>query len=359
MSSKSNLLLITHTVDYDHSRARFMCSWLEEFSKYHERVHVIALFKGDTRGLPNNVIVHGLGKEHGKNRLLQVFHFWQLISRLNKEYGVVFVHNYGTWVTFGFPVFKWFKKPVLFWQCNKKKGIEKYFGGLLCDLLLTHSKKSFPYSFPKKTRFLPHGVDVELFHPRAERKPETFTLLTVGRVSEEKRLPMLLSALARVPDVRLIVAGTLPGNQNALLLKQVVAYAERCGVADRIEYVFNIPNKCMNGLYNGAHASVNLSETGALDKVVFESMAAGTPAIICNKSFEKYFGSDWKSLYFDEVREDALVEAIERIKKQSSKERRALGARLRKQVVQKSSVPLLIKQFEGIFEELQEEDSKA
>jgi glycosyltransferase involved in cell wall biosynthesis len=346
-----NLLLITHAVDYDHSRTRFMCSWLEEFSKYHKKVNVICLLKGNVKGLPKNVIVHSLGKESKTPRFIQILKYMALINKLSNEYDIVFAHNYANWVTFGYPLFKKNQKPIFWWHCNKEKGIANYFGGLLCDRLFTHSKASFPYDFSKKMEFFGHGIDTSLFYTIKKKTSDKFKIITVGRLSHEKRFGFLAKAMRNMDNSCILeIVSSISNKSNIKGLMKLIEVIAKENVSKKVCFRFNVPNKDMNAVYNDSGLSVNLCETGALDKVVLESMAAGTLPLVCNRSFKPYFGKYWNILGFREDSYEDMLQKIKGIKKISKEKCDKIKKFLRDVVIKKHSVEVLIRDFEKSFD---------
>jgi glycosyltransferase involved in cell wall biosynthesis len=83
---------------------------------------------------------------------------------------------------------------------------------------------------------IPSGVpDVEL-KPIPRPAGEGPVVGTAGRVTDQKGFDVLLDAIARLPDVQLVVVGGGPG------LPDLVARAEALGIADRIEFTGWVEN---------------------------------------------------------------------------------------------------------------------
>ncbi len=131
----------------------------------------------------------------------------------------------------------------------------------------------------KRVRLWPKAVDTELFRPergtRAMRErlsgghPDDPLMITVGRLSLEKRLDWLYAPVTQLPNVRLALVGSGP------------AEAE-------IKRRFKGTNTVFTGLLGGAelaaaYASADVfafpSDTETLGFVAMESMACGVPAV--------------------------------------------------------------------------------
>ena len=90
---------------------------------------------------------------------------------------------------------------------------------------------------PGRVELVRHGLDLAEFPPRPSRneeaEPRVRTILSVGRMVEKKGYPDLVAALARLPAEpawRFVHVGGGP------LVASVRDLAERCGIADRIEW---------------------------------------------------------------------------------------------------------------------------
>lgn len=89
---------------------------------------------------------------------------------------------------------------------------------------------------------IPNGVDLDRFrpptpaerartHPPANASDGALRVLFVGHEFDRKGLPLVIAALAEVPDARLTVVGGAPAAH-----REASAHAERCGVGDRVEF---------------------------------------------------------------------------------------------------------------------------
>lgn len=132
---------------------------------------------------------------------------------------------------------------------------------------------------PEKVVTLRNGVDLTLFRPgerdrrRSKLGLDGFTLLAVGNLVPVKGHSLMLAALALLPDVRLLVAGSGP------LRLALEAQAVRLGVAARVSFLGGLPQHVLREYYCAADALVLASEREGWPNVLLEAMACGTPAI--------------------------------------------------------------------------------
>ncbi len=130
---------------------------------------------------------------------------------------------------------------------------------------------------------LSNGVDLRRFSPgpRDDRIRRRYGLaagppliLSVSRLSPEKRLDVLLDAVAR-GDVgtQLAVAGT--GPEEARLR----ARAQRLGLAGRVRFLGFVPGSDLPGLYRLADVFAIASEAELQSLTTMEAMATGLPVV--------------------------------------------------------------------------------
>ena len=141
---------------------------------------------------------------------------------------------------------------------------------------------------PAKVTALRNGVDLSLFHPAGrdearaalglttEAGTRRFTLASVGHLIERKGHERVIGALAELPDVDLLIAGTGP-EEGALR-----RLAESLGVASRVRFLGALPQARLREVYVGVDALVLASSREGWANVLLEAMACGTPVAASN-----------------------------------------------------------------------------
>jgi glycosyltransferase involved in cell wall biosynthesis len=137
---------------------------------------------------------------------------------------------------------------------------------------------------PAKLHTLRNGVDLERFVPEPREAARTRLglntqgpyLLSVGHLIERKGHHIAIEALASLPGVTLLIAGSGP-EETALK-----ALAARLGVAERIRWVGVVPQIDLKWWYSAADALTLCSSREGWANVLLEAMACGTPVIATN-----------------------------------------------------------------------------
>jgi glycosyltransferase involved in cell wall biosynthesis len=132
---------------------------------------------------------------------------------------------------------------------------------------------------PRRITVLRNGVDLDLFRPverdEARRRLgfDGTTLFSVGHLVAAKGHDLAICALAHLPECRLVIAGHGPEQRMLTTLAQTL------GVAARVTFVGDIPQRELADYYGAADVLVLMSKSEGWPNVLLESMACGTPVI--------------------------------------------------------------------------------
>lgn len=168
----------------------------------------------------------------------------------------------------------------------------------------------------KSCEVVPTGVDCSRYTPEKYDKKflERYglagrrVLLHVGRLSREKRLDVVLKAIATLspsePDLRLLVVGQGPA---ADIYKKM---AKDLGLGDKVVFTGFLPDNELPVAYASAEALVIASTFETQGLVVMEALASGTPVIgIRYRAIPEFVHEGKNGCLFDE---DSCAEAIRR-----------------------------------------------
>ncbi len=127
---------------------------------------------------------------------------------------------------------------------------------------------------------LRNGVDLQMFRPvedrtrlRARLAIEGRTLLSVGHHIERKGHHLIIEAMQKLPDTKLLIAGD--GEEEARLK----ALTGKLGLEQRVRFLGAVSQEQLRDFYAAADALVLASSREGWANVLLESMACGTPVV--------------------------------------------------------------------------------
>lgn len=346
------LLIVTQKVDPHDSYLGFFHDWLLEFARQCTHLTVIALEAG-THSLPAHVRVCSLGKEHGARRPRRLARLLRLVHAERSRYDAVFCHMSPLYVAAGGPFWKQQGKKIGLWYVHRSVTTVLRIAERLADVVMTGSTDSFGLP-SRKIHHLGHAVNVAAY-----RRPPAFQRtaregahgVSIGRVTPIKRLEVLVQAAALLADtprpVTLDLIGTpVTGDDTGYAVRLEKLVAER-----RLDHVVRfrgaVPHTDIAREYWNADFSVNLCPKGLMDKVVLESLAAGTPAICSNEAFRPVLGEQAPLLMFREGDPADAARVLSRFL--TMPDRLALAARLADRIAQDYTLHALIRRIVALL----------
>lgn len=117
------------------------------------------------------------------------------------------------------------------------------------------------------------GVDTNVFHPDAKVEKIDNRLIHVASLVGVKDQATLLRAMARLPDVELLIIGE--GKHRA----DLQAIAKKLTVDERVTFVGDVPHLDLPRYYQSAALNVLTSRHEGLGMVTLEAAACGVPTI--------------------------------------------------------------------------------
>ena len=345
----TKLLIITQKVDSSDPILGFFVRWIEEFSKYTEKLTVICLEKGEY-DLPENVKVLSLGKEAGKSRVKYLFNFYRHIWRERKNYDAVFVHMNPEYVIWGWADWKILGKKIALWYTHKSVDLKLRLAEKLVNKIFTASRESFRL-LSKKVEVLGHGIDTNKFS--TQKSPvyaEAFTdkklsdklrVITAGRIAPIKNLKILINTAEILKnqrsDFEVKIVGKAITESDKIYFEELELMIQKKGLEKIVSFAGPYLHLIMPDFYNEGDVLVNLSETGSVDKAVLEAMACGITVITSNEAFKNILPSRY---FLDQKTPEALAEKLQKLLGENRP-----NLELRDIVVQNHSLDKLIKKI--------------
>lgn len=268
--------------------------WIEEFAKHLAHVTVICLEEGNHH-LPSNVSVHSLGKgelEIGNwklgilRRTFYAFRFVQYVWSERRNYDAVFVHMNPEYVLLGGVLWRLFQKQVGFWYTHQS---ERFLRSalLFVDHVFTPSKDSFPIQ-TEKARIVGHGVDTELFLPRARSSTgNPSIILSDTRLTPSKHVEQTLELSKELlkrgvaHTIQIIGAAITEKDREYEKLLLARVRTERLPVS----FIGGVPFRQVPDYYGKADVFINHANVGALNKTVLQAMSMNIKVFTSNESY--------------------------------------------------------------------------
>jgi teichuronic acid biosynthesis glycosyltransferase TuaC len=163
----------------------------------------------------------------------------------------------------------------------------------------------------RRVTVLRNGVDLEVFHPLADREAareqlgfKRRTLLSVGRLISRKGHHIAIAALRDLPDTDLVIVGDGP-MENELRLQARVQQLQ-----DRVRFEGPRTQAELVKYYNAADAMILASDREGMANVLLECLACGTP-IVANPAWgtPEVINTPEAGILMRERSPQALVEA--------------------------------------------------
>jgi teichuronic acid biosynthesis glycosyltransferase TuaC len=163
-------------------------------------------------------------------------------------------------------------RKMILWAARKVKKVIAVSQALKNEMV----KIGIPES---RIKVLRNGVDLHLFYPvskvevRQKLNIKNLTLLSVGNLIESKGHHIVIKALKKLPEVKLVVIG------DGIMSNQLKRLVNTLKISDRVTFIGEISQQELKDYYNAVDILVLASSREGMPNVLTESIACGTPVI--------------------------------------------------------------------------------
>src|SRR5919109_4257 len=333
------LLLFNLATDVDDPIWGFTTRWISALAERVKFIHVITMRAGHV-DVPNNVRVYSVGKEKGYSEPRRAVELYKHLFRILHEdnIDVCFSHMIPIFSVLAAPILKMRRIPIVTWYAHPTLTWTLKLAHHLSHQMVASVATAYPYKHDKLSE-VGQGIDTNLFSPDGKVTAEdTPIILCVSRLSPVKSHPTLLKAawLLRQRSskpFRVVIVGGPAGPRDESYVRSLHGQVKELGLEDTVYFEPPVPMKKLPSWYRRCTVHVNMTPTGSGDKVVWESMACGSPCIVANEGFKRTLGEYANRFLFAYGNPEELAQRLRWILSLSYGERACIGAYLRQQVV--------------------------
>ena len=287
------LLVVTQKVDSQDSNLGFFHNWLLAFSEKADLI-VIANELG-THSLPDRKVkIFSLDKFQN-NRFKKFWEYRRLLKQHLGQVDGVFFHMCPEYVVAAGFLPHSFGKKTLFWYTHKSVNWRLRLAEKLVNKIFTASKESFRLP-SKKVEVVGHGIDWEKTGQIStaviiNSKPAK--LLSIGRIAPVKNLEVLIRAILELKnkykrEVRLDIIGSPIFPEDYIYQEKLIKLVQELNLQNEVCFLGGKIYQDLFYSYSTHSVFVHASETGSLDKVVLEALAAGMQVFTSSEAYNDF-----------------------------------------------------------------------
>jgi alpha-1,3-mannosyltransferase len=321
------------------------------------KVKVICLNKcaNNREKLPKTSIVEKISVERLEFLDLKYYKISPQIIKKIKEFDIIHIHGIGFFSDFLLATKFLHKKKIIISTHGgifhtKNIGLAKWFYfNIIQRILLGFADKVIAVSkndyeifgkICKKITLIENGIVISKFKS-GKKKPGT--MLYLGRFSKNKRIELLINALANLKNENFKL--TIAGTDSEGLFENYLKKAKELGIAEKIEFILNPGEKQVIELYSSSEFFISASEYEGFGISLVEAMASKCIPIVQNNSGFKSILSDFKNCLVDYSKPEEAAKAIKNMIKIGIEEK----IKLQKDLKKKAENYSLEKNYEKII----------
>jgi len=331
------VVFVTQLIDADDPVLGFVVPQIRALA---ERVDHLTVIANEVREPPSDLAAElvSLGKERGRGRLRRGADYESAIVRSLRGHAptALVAHMCPSYLSLAAPIARLRRAPTLLWFVHSADTPSLRLAERMADAVIT----AFPNSYPRrggKIHPIGHAIDTDAFPyspvERSDARP--LRLIAVGRTSAYKGYDVMVRAVAAARhrganvELRIVGPSVTPSEHAHRAELQRLIDTERVG---GVQLDDGVPRHAVPALIRESDVLVNATEDRSADKVVFEAMAIGRPALVSSPAFGDLIAPSPVPLGFPYGDVESLTSRIEALANASSAELTAIGDALSRQV---------------------------
>ncbi|MFC1866654.1 glycosyltransferase family 4 protein [Thermodesulfobacteriota bacterium] len=227
----------------------------------------------------------------------------------------------------------------------------------LSNVIITASPDSFRIR-SRKIHVTGHGIDTDHYSRKDFKSNRLFTIGSVGRISRIKNYEILLRSVKVLVDegvdsFTVKLYGNIQTEDDKSYMRHLEDQVAKFGLEDKVSFPGPITGDEVPEIMSSFGVFINLLSKGGAGKAVLEAMSVEVPTLICTHAFNHSLSrDDTKVLVFQPNDIMDLKNKIKYLMHISGDERRRIGKRLRRIVIQEHSLQNLASKIDEFFKNM-------
>lgn len=289
------ILFVTQALDLDDPVLSTYHDWAAALVDRVESMEAVCLKEG-RHELPQNVRVHSLGKEKGRQHGLRyALRFLALSWSLRNEYDAVLVHMNQEYVLISGWLWKLLGKRIYLWRNHYAGSVLTDAAAAFCTKIFSTSVHSYTARYAKTVR-MPVGVNLERFQRPTSGARVPRSILFFARMSPSKRPELLISALAILKDRNVPFTASFYGSplpEDASYYESLKRMVVEQGLSGSVSFHPGVVNEETPAIFQAHEIFVNCSKSGMYDKMLFEAAASGCMVLAVSEDLKSEGGEEY------------------------------------------------------------------
>lgn len=347
------LLVCAQSADQSDPTLGFFHAWVDEIARRTKHVS-LAYLQGKAAGLPDNVRAFSLGKDTLRGprfwkRARYTVRFWWYAWRERHAYDTVLIYINTEYVILGGLLWRALGKKVALISNKKESHWKMGLAAHFVDVLFYTDDRALAARFPQAQQ-IAAGIETGPY-TKADRTAKPGSLLFAGRITREKRLDMIIDAVARAAQhshgLHFDIYGAPVIADDRAFDQELRAAYKPLEERGLISFRGSVPHAQTPQMYASHDIFVHGGSVTGFNKALFEAMVSGCIVVTSEPSMRGVVRAD---LFVDDASPEAFARAIQTATKLSVQERARESAALRAYVEREHSLSVIIPNlFEAIY----------